>query len=260
MLATLSLRFLLKLRVLELSEVACVLEDLDESIFVESLVSGLANFANSIDRSLKETFLGDVCRIDVDKNGLLVVFGGNDTLLDGRVLDSDRLTQLNLVDHNGLVAAEEVERDFVFAVTLHRNVKSGQDSKFVLKHLGGDGVLHNVDIGGTLLNLLVEKSKNALRLEELFDEAHVAANLQVLVLLDGEAEHDWGCLLEVLPELGILALGEQVSQDVGVGGGGVLGSRGGLSEAVDDLEGHSDALLEFVHLGAGGSCFLLHGF
>ena len=100
--------------------------------------------------------------------------------------------------------------------------------------------------------------QDALCLEELLNEAHVAGDLKVLVTLNCEAEHDRGSLLEVLPELAILALGEQVAKDVLVGCCGILGRRGGLTEAVSDGEGHVDASLELFDLSTGWGLFLLH--
>ena len=109
------------------------------------------------------------------------------------------------------------------------------------------------------LDLVVQESQDALSLKQLLNEAHIAGDLKILILLYTEAEHDRGSLLEVLPEFRIFALGKQILQDVGIGGGSVLWSGGCLAEAIGDGQRGLETLGQLVHLGAGiGGCFLLH--
>jgi hypothetical protein len=79
-----------------------------------------------------------------------------------------------------------------------------------------------------------------------------------LVVLDGKAEHDWGGLLEVVPELGVLALGEKVLENIGIGGGGELGSGSSFAETVHNGERSGYTFLELVHLGLSGIVLFLH--
>ena len=241
--ATLSLGRLLQFGVLELGEFSCVLENLDEALLIKSLGGRLCDSANSIACCLKETLFIQISRVDRWQILLLVVLGISLALLNWGILDRDSLTHLCLVDNDRFVGAKDVEGDLILTIALYRDVESGENGELVLEHLSGDGIIHNVDIGGSFVDLLFQESQNALGLEKFLNEAHVTGDLEVLVLLRGHAEHNWGSLLEVLPEFAILTLGQEVTEDALVWGGSVLWGWRGLTETVGDGEGHFDASL-----------------
>ena len=82
--------------VLELGEVARVLENLDESVLVKCLLGCLGDGANGIDCSLEETLLVKIGGVDRGQV-LLVVLGLGLLLLNGGVLDGDGLTHICLI-------------------------------------------------------------------------------------------------------------------------------------------------------------------
>jgi hypothetical protein len=54
-----------------------------------------------------------------------------------------------------------------------------------------------------------------------------------LVLLNGDAKHDGGSFLKVLPEVTVLALVQKVLEDIGIGGRSIDGSGGSFSQLVN---------------------------
>ena len=126
MLTTLFLRDSLHVLVLKLGEVSSVLENLDERFLVERVLCSFIDVADGLNSGLEESLLVKDFSFDVGK--LLFVFLGlSDTLLHGCILDSDSLAHLCLVNHDRFVRAKEVERDFIIAISLDRDVKSRED-------------------------------------------------------------------------------------------------------------------------------------
>ena len=98
---------LFKSLVFEFGEVACVFEDLDETILVKHLVNFL-DFTNVFDSLLYEVFL--CC---VHGNSGQCSFRHSSSLLLNHwlILDGDSLHELCFVDLNALVGSEKVERE-----------------------------------------------------------------------------------------------------------------------------------------------------
>ena len=176
MLTTSLLSNSLHFSILELCKLARVLEHFDESVLIEGLFRRFCDCANGINGSLQETLIIKVSGVDV-RQLRLGVLGLSLSFLYRRILDRDSLSHQCLVDDDGLLSAKQVEGDSILAVTLHRDVKCREDSEFVFKHFRGNSILHDIHISGALTNFAVKQSQNALRLEQLLDEAHIAGNL-----------------------------------------------------------------------------------
>ena len=109
----------------------------------------------------------------------------------------------------------------------------------------------------SFLELFVKKSENTFGLEQLLNETHVSHGSEVLVLLNCQAEHDGCSLLEVLPEVRILAFCKQVLQNAWIRGSSISWCGSSLTKLVDCVKVVLDTCIKHLIVFAYGR-FALH--
>jgi hypothetical protein len=134
----------------------------------------------------------------------------------------------------------------IFSVFFDTHVKRIEDLEFVLEHLARHGVVDDVNISSVFLEFLVHQSKNALGLEELFNETHITVELQILILFNSNAKDNGSGFAEVHPEIRIFSLSNEVLEDVLIRGSRVLRSGSRLSELSDELKLLGDTVSKFA--------------
>jgi hypothetical protein len=134
----------------------------------------------------------------------------------------------------------------IFSVFFDTHVKRIEDLEFVLEHFARHGVVDDVNISSVFLEFLVHQSKNALGLEELFNETHITVELQILILFNSNAKDNGGSFAEVHPEIRIFSLSNEVLEDVLIRGSRVLRSGSRLSELSDELKLLGDTVSKFA--------------